>query len=171
MENEKVEETTRKVIKDTIQELLPSKMETALEQLNLGELSTTVTELKGEVRSLKQDRINDKPREKTFSEAVKSSDQGPKTFSAHFLQTQRLDTVFNVNSLVSSSKAVRKKREVNIGTGETETFKGVEKTPPRKHIYIERVSTQHDIETVRDYCNEKRMGLLHIRKISSEESR
>ena len=120
---------------------------------------------------MKQDRINDKPREKTFSKAVNSNDPGPKTFSAHVLQTQRLDTVFNDNSLVSSSKPVRKKREVKIGTGEIETFKGVEKPPPRKHIYIGRVSTQHDIETVRDYCNEKQMGLLHLRKISSEESR
>ena len=32
------------------------------------------------------------------------------------LQTQRLDTVFNDNSLVSSSKPVRNKREVKIGT-------------------------------------------------------
>ena len=171
LDNKKVEETTRKVIKDTIQEMLPSIMKTALEQLNLGELSRTVTELKGEVKSLKHDRINDRPREKTFSEAVNSNDPGSKTFSAHVLQTQRLDTVFNDNSLVSSSKPVRKKREVKIGTGEIETFKGVEKPPPRKHIYIGRVSTQHDIETVRDYCNEEQMGLLHLRKISSEESR
>ena len=171
LDNKKVEETTRKVIKDTIQEMLPSIMKTALEQLNLGELSRTVTELKGEVKSLKHDRIKDKPREKTFSEAVNSNDPGPKTFSAHVLQTQKLDTVFNDNPLVSSSKPVRKKREVKIGTGEIETFKGVEKPPPRKHIYIGRVSTQHDIESVRDYCNEKQMGLLHLRKTSSEESR
>ena len=70
------------------------------------------------------------PPEKTFSEAVNTNDPGPKTFSAHVLQTQRLDTVFNDNSLVSSSKPVRKKREVKIGTGEIETFKGVEKPPP-----------------------------------------
>ena len=72
--------------------------------------------------------------------------------------------------MVSISKPIRKKREVKIGTGETELFKGVEKPSPRKHIYIGRVSTQHDIETVRDYGNEKQMGLLHSRKISSEES-
>ena len=171
LDYKKVEETTRKVIKDTIQEMLPSIMKTALEQLKLGELSRTVTELEGEVKSLKHDRFNDKPREKTFSEAVNSNDPGPKTFSAHVLQTQRLDTVFNDNSLVSSSKPVRKKREVTIGTGETETFEGVEKPPPREHIYIGRVSTKHDIETVRNYCNEKQMWLLHLRKISSEESR
>ena len=35
--------------------MLPSIMEPALEQLNLGELSKTVTELKGEVKSLKRD--------------------------------------------------------------------------------------------------------------------
>ena len=113
--------------------MLPSRMKSALEQLNLGELSRTVTELKGEVKSLKHDRINDKPRE-TFSEAVNSNDPGPKTFSAHVLQTQRLDTVFNDNSLVSSSKPVRKKREVKIGTGEIETFNGVEK-PPLENIF------------------------------------
>ena len=90
----------------------------------------TVTELKGEVKSLKQDRINDKPREKTFPEAVNLNDPGPKTFRAHVLRTQRLDTVFNDNSLVSSSKPVRKKREVKIGTCETETFKCVEKPSP-----------------------------------------
>ena len=50
-------------------------------------------------------------------------------------------------------------------------FKGVEKPPLRKNIYIGRVSTQHGIETVRNYCNEKQMGLLQIRKISSEKSR
>ena len=64
-------------------------------------------------------------REKTFSEAVNLNDPGPKTFSAHVLQTQRLDTVFNDNSLVSSSKPVHKKREVEIGMGGTEIFEGV----------------------------------------------
>ena len=73
--------------------------------------------------------------------------------------------------MVSSSKPVRKKREVKVGTGESETFRGVEKSPPGKHVYLGRVSTQYDIETVRNYCNEKQMGLLYIRKISSEESR
>ena len=43
MDNRKVEETSRKVIKDTIQEMLPSIMKTALEQPNLGELSRTIT--------------------------------------------------------------------------------------------------------------------------------
>ena len=118
---------------------------------------------------MKQDRINDKPLDKTFSEAVNSNDPGPKTRSA-YVQTQRFDTV-NDNSLVSSSKPVRKKREVKIGTGETETFKGVEKPPHRKHIYIGRVSTLHDIETVRSNCNEKQRGWLYIGKLSSEESR
>ena len=134
-------------------------------------MSRTVTELKGEVKSLKHDRINDKPREKTFFEAVNSNDPRPKTRSVYVLQTQSLDTVFNDNSLVSSSKPLRKKRDLKIGTGEAETIKGVEKPPPRKHIYIGRVSTQHDIETVRDYCNEQQMGLLHVRKIPSEETR
>ena len=97
-------------------------MKTTLEQLNLGELSRTITEPKSEVKSSKQDRINDKPLDKTFSEAVNSNDPGPKTRSA-YVQTQRFDTV-NDNSLVSSSKPVRKKREVKIGTGETDTFKG-----------------------------------------------
>ena len=55
LKTKKVEKTTRKVLKDTIQEMLPSIMKTALEQLNLGELSRTVTELMGEVMSLKQD--------------------------------------------------------------------------------------------------------------------
>ena len=64
LDNKKVEETTRKNIKDTIQEMIPSIMKTALEQHYLGELSRTVTELKGEAKSLKQVRINDKPREK-----------------------------------------------------------------------------------------------------------
>ena len=86
--------------------MLPSIMKTALEQLNLGELSRTVTELKGEVKSLKYDRIIDKPREKTFSEAVNSNDPGP-NFSAHVLQTQRLDTVLMTThwSLVRSQFA------------------------------------------------------------------
>ena len=171
MDYKKVEETIRKVVKDTIQEMLLSIMKTAWEQLNLGELSRTVSELKGEVKSLKQDRYKDKPRGKTFSEAVNSNDHGPKTFTAHVLQSQRLDTVFIDNSLVSSSKSVRKKREVKFGTVETETFKGVGKPHPQKHIYIGRVSTQHVIETVRDYSNEKQIGLLHKRKISSQESR
>ena len=123
LDNRKVEEKTRKVIKDTIQETLPSIMKTALEQLNMGELSRTTTEPKSEVKSLKQDRVKDKPLDKTFSEAVNSNDPGPKTRSA-YVQTQRFDTVFNDNQLVSSSKPVRKKREVKIGTGETDTFKG-----------------------------------------------
>ena len=46
--------------------MLLSITKTALEQLNLGELSRTDTEVKGEVKSLKQDRINGKPREKTY---------------------------------------------------------------------------------------------------------
>ena len=70
--------------------------------------------------------------------------------------------------MVCRSKPVRKKREVKMGTGETETFKGVEKPPPGKYIYNGRVSMQFDIETVRNYCNEKQMGLLHMRKISSD---
>ena len=56
------------------------------------------------------------------------------------------------------------------GSGETETFKCVEKLPPQKHIFTGRVSMQHDIETVHNYCNEKQMGLLYINKRSSEES-
>ena len=72
--------------------MLLSIMKTALEQLNLGELSRTGTSLKVEVKSLKQDRINDTPREKTFSEAVNSIAFGPKIRSAHILQTQRFDT-------------------------------------------------------------------------------
>ena len=61
--------------------MLPSIMKPALEQLNLGELSKTDTELKGEVKSLKQDchRINYKPLKKTFSRAVNSNDPGSKT--------------------------------------------------------------------------------------------
>ena len=132
----------------------------------MGELSRTVLELKGEVKSLKQDRTNDKPREKIFSEAVNSNDPGPNTRNAHVLQTQRLDAVFNDNSLVSKSKPVRKKRELQIGTGETETFKGVEKTPPRKHIYIGRESMQHDNETVRNYCNKKNKWVCLIQEKS-----
>ena len=81
----------------------------------MGEWSRTVTELNGEVKSLKQDRINDKPREKAFSETVNSNDPGPETPSTLVLQTQRLDTVFNDNSLVTSSKPVCKKHEVKMG--------------------------------------------------------
>ena len=103
----------------------------------MSELPRTVTELKDEVKSLTQDRINDEPRHKTFSEAANSNDPGPKTRSAHVLQTRRLDTVFNDNSLVSISKQVCIKCEVKIGTGETETFIGFEKPLPRKDIYID----------------------------------
>ena len=88
----------------------------------------------------------------------------PKTRSTHVLQTQRLDTVFNENSLVSSSKPIRKKLEVKIRTDAPETFKGVEKPPARKHIYIGRISAQHDMEAGRDYCNENWKGLLLIKK-------
>ena len=74
-----------------------------------------------------------------------------------------------------SNKPIMLKQEkwelFELFEGSTETFEGVEKPPPRKHIYIGRISTQHDMETVRDYCNENQKGLLHTRKISSEESR
>ena len=62
LENKKVEETTQKVIKDTIQGMLPSIGKTVLEQPNLGELSRAITKFK--LEDIETGSNNDKHREK-----------------------------------------------------------------------------------------------------------
>ena len=84
-----------------------------------------------------------------FSETINAHDPGPTTLgSTHVLQTQRLDTAFIDNSLVSFSKPVCKKREVKIGI--SEIFKEVGKPPPRIHIHFGRKSMQLDMDTGRE---------------------
>ena len=82
------------------------------------------------------------------------------------------------NDSVSSNSSSRKKRTrvetpekkpaAIIGTSDSQTFLGVSKPPPRRHIYVGRISKDYTADDVIKWCNEKDAPLQHIREVSIE---
>ena len=65
----------------------------------------------------------------------------------------------------------RPKKPLITGEVVTEALKGVEKPPPRRHLYVGRIKQTNDESDIVAWCQSKGFPLNHIREITKENSR
>ena len=146
------------------------------ELFSIKTMAQDVHELKSELLSLKQYR-----EPSSIIEKNKTNYAGAAKFnlnSSAFIRNARE----SVSSEAGSSRVTKRKGSKDrndrrpkkpLITGEvvTEALKGVEKPPPRRHLYVGRIKQTNDESDIVAWCQSKGFPLNHIREITKENSR
>ena len=84
------------------------------------------------------------------------------------LNKNNADTNLNKRKFSATESGQRKKTHIT-GANQNGAFQGVSKPPPRRHIYLGRVSKEYGPTEVKQHCENSGAEVLHMREITKED--
>lgn len=126
-------------------------------------------------RKLNQNKVYPNPR--IYSNVTKTGLNSAPSSS------EPIETVFRGkllrNNSVSSNSSKRHRSDSQdkpvkpkfiTGSSTSDSLQGVSKPPPRRHVYVGRISKEFTDADVKSWCSANKAPILYIRKVSGDES-